>query len=251
MKAFKKGNKMSKEDNLVSLSGAPIFRYSDGENEWESPKGEECIVEISDHIEHYIGQIDMVFHELISDTVHIDIHHVKPTIERPVHTLITSGMSDLKMKVPSEVGSTPFMELRVTLPASWEINETSFQNENWYWPIRQLKILARLPHKYNTWLAWGHTIPNGDPAESFSDNTKLSGVIILPPINAPSDFSSLEISKDKTIEFYSVVPLYNEEMNLKLNQGAEVLLDNFDKYKINDLISINRRNVAKKRFGLF
>ncbi len=26
---------MSKNDNLVSMSGAPIFRYTDGEREWE------------------------------------------------------------------------------------------------------------------------------------------------------------------------------------------------------------------------
>ena len=242
---------MSKEDNLVSLSGAPIFRYTDGEKEWQAPHGEECIEEISAHIERYIGQVDMVFHEMVSDTVHIDIHHVKPTKERPVHTLITSGMSDLKMKLPEGVSSTPYMELMVTLPASWEITEASFQNEDWYWPIRQMKILARFPHKLSTWLAWGHTIPNGDPAEPFSNNTKLSGVIILPPISTPNDFQSLEINKDKVIEFYSVIPLYNEEINLKLSQGTEPLLDKFDKYGINDLIIPDRRNAAKKRFGLF
>ena len=69
-----------------SESGAPIFTYSDGEKEWQSPHGEECIEEISNHITAHIGEIDMVYHEVISDTVHIDIHHVKPTLERPFHT---------------------------------------------------------------------------------------------------------------------------------------------------------------------
>lgn len=242
---------MSKDENIVSMSGQPIFRYTDGEKEWEAPHGEECIEEISDHIENYIGEVSMVFHELISDTVHIDVHHVKPTKERPFHILVTSGMSDLKMNVPADVNSAHYMELMVTLPEDWKIDEESFKDEKWYWPIRQLKFLARFPHKFETWLAWGHTIPNGDPAESFSDNTKLSGSIILPSVNVPKEFGSLEINKDKIIEFYSIVPLYDEEMKLKLNKGSDLLLDKFDQYGISDLITIDRKNVAKKRFGIF
>lgn len=242
---------MSKEDKLVSMSGAPIFRYTDGEKEWEAPHGEECIEEISDHIEACIGEVSMVFHELISDTVHIDVHHVKPTKERPFHTLITSGMSDLAMNVPKEVDSTRYMELMVTLPENWKIDEESFKDEIWYWPIRQLKYLARFPHKYETWLGWGHTIPNGDPAENFADNTDLSGVIILPSINVTNEFFELKIDENKIIEFFSIVPLYNEEMNLKLAKGTDLLLEKFDKNSVSDVINISRKNVAKKRFGIF
>lgn len=242
---------MSKDENIVSMSGAPIFRYTDGEKEWETPNGEECIEEISDHIERHIGEVSMVFHELISDTVHIDVHHVKPTKEKPFHTLVTSGMSDLQMSVPADVNSTRYMELMITLPDTWKIDAESFKNEKWYWPIRQLKFLARFPHKFETWLAWGHTIPNGDPAEPFAENTKLSGSIILPPINIPEEFRSLEINKDKVIEFFSIVPLYDEEMNLKLHKGTDSLLDKLDKYGIGDLIITYRKNVAEKRLGIF
>lgn len=242
---------MSKGENIVSMSGAPIFRYTDGEKEWEMPNGEECIEEISDHIERYIGEVSMVFHELISDTVHIDVHHVKPTTDRPFHTLVTSGMSDLKMNIPADVDSTRYMELMVTLPEYWKIDDESFKDEKWYWPVRQLKFLARFPHKFETWLASGHTVPNGDPAEPFADNTMLSGAIILPSANVPEGFSCVEIDRDKVIEFFSIVPLYNEEMNLKLNKGSDSLLDKFDRHGISDIIITDRRNVAKKRFGIF
>ena len=47
------------------------------------------------------------------------------------------------------------------------------------------------------------------------------------------------------IEFYSIVPLYDEEMKLKLNKGSNLLLDKFDQYGISDLIMIDRKNVAK------
>ena len=242
---------MANEDNVVSMSGAPIFRYTDGEKEWEAPHGEECIEEISGHIEAHIGEVSMVFHELVSDTVHIDVHHVRPTKERPYHTLITSGMSDLAMNVPEQVSSTRYMELMVTLPKTWQIDQESFKDEAWYWPVRQLKYLARFPHKHDTWLGWGHTIPNGDPAEPYAENTQLSGIIILPSVNVPPEFAELKINEGKTIEFYSIVPLYDEEMNLKLAKGSDLLLDKFDDNDIPEIININRKNVAKKRFGFF
>lgn len=242
---------MNQNENILSKSGVPIVRYTDGGKERESAHGDECIEEISNHIKRHIGQVDLVFHELISDTVHLDVHHVKPTTERPFHTLVTSGMSDLPMSVPEDVNATKFMELMVTLPEYWQINNESFKDEKWYWPIRQLKFLARFPHKYQTWLGWGHTLPNGDPPKEFAENTLLSGVIILPSVNVPENFNSLTINEHKTIEFFSVVPLYAEEMNLKLNEGSDALLEKFDRFGISDIIITNRKNVAKKKFGIF
>ncbi len=242
---------MSSEENVVSMSGAPIFRYTDGEKEWEAPYGEECLEEISDHIEKYIGIVDVVFHELLSDTVHIDVHHVKPTDERPFHTLITSGMSDLPMKVPEGYDVNPHMELMITLPSEWEISDEAFQNEYWYWPIRQLKFLARFPHKFDSWFGWGHTIPNGDPAEPFAENTKFTGIMLAPSPNVPEEFIELKIDAKKEIHFFSLIPLYEEEMNLKLRKGSDELLEKFDKYNINDIVELNRKNVGKKLFGLF
>lgn len=242
---------MSSEDNLVSMSGAPVFRYTDGEKEWESPHGEESIEEITAHIEKHIGQVDSVFHELISDTVHIDIHHVKPTKSRPFHTLVTSGMSDLPMAVPEGYDISPYMELMITLPADWKISDEAFKDENWYWPIRELKFLARFPHKYDSWFGWGHTLPNRDPAEPFSDNAKFTGVMLAPSINVPEDFVNLKINDEKEIYFFSLIPLYEEEMNLKLKKGADEIFNRFDKYYISDIVDLNRKNVAKKLFGLF
>jgi hypothetical protein len=40
-------------------------------------------------------------------------------------------------------------------------------------------------------------------------------------------------------------------MNLKLNKGAEKLYDLFDHHEVSELLDVNRKNVAKKRFGLF
>ena len=55
----------------------------------------------------------------------------------------------------------------------------------------------------------------------------------------------------KTIAFMTLMPLYPEEMDLKLKKGAEALLDRFDAKNIQDVIEPGRSNVARKRFGLF
>jgi hypothetical protein len=234
----------------LTPTGAPIYRYSDGEKAWESAQGEDSLEAISDHIEAHIGKIELVFHEIMSDTVHIDVLHVKPTADRPFHRLITSGMSDLPMQVPAEVSASPYAELILTLPADWPVSEAAFKDECHYWPVDLLKYLARFPHKYDSWLAWGHTMPNGDPAEPYADNTQLNGIMLLSSVYTPEAFDTLTISPEKIITFLSPVLLYPEEMDLKLVQGTDALLDHFSKFGITDCLDLNRRNVAKKRFGI-
>lgn len=243
---------MSKDDDdkLVSMSGQPIWRHEGPEKEWEPPQGEMCLEEISDHIEKHVGEVAMVFHEIMSDTVHIDVHHVAPGEDRPFHTLVTSGMSDLPMTTPDpEVPR--YLELVINLPPDWKMTQEDWQDEAWYWPIRQLKYLARFPHKLDTFLGWGHTIPNGDPAEPYADNTELNCIIILPQLSHPDEFDQLVIDDDKTIHFMGIVPLYQEETDLKLRKGTEALLEKLEKHGVTDVLDIARVNTAKKRFGLF
>lgn len=236
------------ESKIVSMAGQPIYIH-DEPTEWQAAQGKECIQEIFDHIEAHLGKIETVFHEIVSDTVHIDVHWVKPNDQFPFIRLITSGMSDLPMATPEGAGAPRYVELMISLPPDWKISEESFKDESWYWPVRLLKQLARLPHKYNTWLGFGHTIPNGDPPEPYAPNTSLCGSIVLPSVSVPDGFNTLSINADKEICFYSVVPLYEEEMNLKLRKGTDELLSLFGKKNINDIVNIKRINVTKKRFG--
>ncbi len=235
---------------VVSLSGQPIYHH-DEPAPFAPPQGEEFIEEISEHIERHLGAISTVFHEVISDTVHIDVHIVPPNQDFAGVRLITSGMSDLPMAVPEGLEGLRFAELMLTLPADWKLDQESFEDETWYWPVRLLKTLARLPHKHDTWLGFGHTVPNGDPEEPYAPGVPFTGAIILPPVTTPPEFSHLSIPDAKDIQFYSVVPLYPEEMALKLRKGSDELLDRFDRHGVNDAISLSRKNVAKKRIWPF
>ncbi|WP_017913881.1 suppressor of fused domain protein [Xanthomonas sp. SHU 166] len=241
---------MSNEDTQISPGGSPILHHRE-EKPFALASGESCLAQIGAHIERHLGSVAGVLHEIISDTVHLDVHVVPATDEVPYLRLVTSGMSDLPMAVPEGVGAPRFMELMLTLPPDWPITQDDFQDERHYWPLRLLKTLARLPHKYDTWLGFGHTVPNGHPAEPYAPGIGFDGAIVLPPVSTPEAFGELVVDADKTIVFMTLVPLYPEEMALKLKKGAEALMDRFDAKGLQDVIDPARPNVARKRFGLF
>ena len=74
----------TKSAEVVSLSGSPIYRHGQPSG-WEAPAGEEFLEDISAHIEAHLGLVKSVFHEIISDAVHIDVHFIRPTAVYPVH----------------------------------------------------------------------------------------------------------------------------------------------------------------------
>ncbi len=214
---------------------------------------EENIEAISDHIENWIGPVDGVFHELISDLVHIDIHLVKPTEDQPFWTLVTSGMSDRPMSVPEGAEEYAYAELAICLPDDWPLKEPELDEEENYWPLRLLKALARLPHEYDTWLGPGHTIPNGgDEDVPYADNTEFCCALILPPLSLlPEDFHELQLD-DRVINFYTVWPMYAEEVQFKLSNSLDDLLDRFEKAGVTELIDLDRPNACpRKRWKLW
>lgn len=199
---------------------------------------------ITQHINKYLGQVNLVFHEATMEPVHVDIHVVGPTGKFPFVRLITSGMSDLAMTVPDDISGHRYAELMITLPGDWQLDTRSFKNEIWYWPIRLLRGLALFTHQYKTWLGYGHSFENENPPISYATNTELCGALIITPISVPKEFHILR-SGLKEIAFFAVIPLYAEEMILKQTLGLEELLKRFDNENIIDIVNTRRKNVAE------
>ncbi|WP_138495282.1 suppressor of fused domain protein [Paenibacillus pinistramenti] len=240
--------------NEFSESGQPIYRHTERTREFEfAVENEAALTAISKHVEQHIGPIDYVLHEIISDLIHLDILVVNPSKERNYYTFVTCGMSNLPMTVPEGAEDYKFAELMICLPADWKVSQESFDIEENYWPIRWLKTLARLPHEYETWLYWGHTVPNGDPAQPFAANTSFSGMILSFPtvVEEVNSFFTLRLADDRDVHFLGLIPLYKEEMDLKLKSGAEVLFEKLEKAGVNEIVNIKRKNTAKKGFLFF
>ncbi|WCZ36109.1 suppressor of fused domain protein [Corynebacterium heidelbergense] len=156
-----------------------------------------------------------VWHKLPSELIHVDVYMAAATPERPFGTLITSGMSDMPMTLPDTVDeqvrfSDERAELVMRLPSSWPLDQDALEDPVNYWPIQWMKTLAQLPHAYSTWLGNGHSIPNGQPADTYP-GTNFDGVVLGAPVDLPVEFGSYEVD-GTPVSLYGLFPAYEEEM---------------------------------------
>ncbi len=185
---------------------------------------EEEMEAVEGHIQQYFGEIENVFHELVSPDIHVDICIVPPSQERDYYTLVTMGMGAHRMNVPEELVEYKLerAELLIALPANWKLDQESMKDEQWYWPVRLLKSLARLPINCDSWLGHGHTVENREP---FADNTKLCTAILIGPQDTEDGSEVCILPGGEEVNFYQVISLYEDELDYKLEHDADALLD--------------------------
>ena len=184
---------------------------------------EEEMEAVEGHIQQYFGKFENVFHELSSPDIHVDICVVPPSKERDYYTLVTMGMGAHRMKVPEELAEYKLerAELAIALPGNWKLKREDLKNERWYWPIRLLKTLARLPIASDTWLGFGHTMDN---EEDFAKDTKLCAAILTGPQDTEDGSEVCILPSGEEVNFYQVIPLYRDELEYKLAHDADALL---------------------------
>lgn len=209
---------------------------------------QEEIEEIESFIETHFGHFSNVFHELVSPDIHVDIAIIEPTADHNYYTLVTMGMGAHQMDLPEDLKGevAARAELLVCLPVSWDITNN---DEKWYWPLRWLKILARLPGEEETWLGFGHTIPNGEP---FAENTELTSVVLTQPVSFLDQEKPIEeivctLPNGEQVAFYQMIPIYDEELTFKMENNTESLLARMvEKDALDQALTVNvhRQNVC-------
>jgi hypothetical protein len=225
-----------------SKGGSRIYRH-DTSAPVEVVAGDERLVNaVSDHVERHFGEVDRVLHEIASTYVRVDLHVVMPTKDRPVTTVVTSGMSERPM--PGGV----YAELMLVLPPTWPTyGDPAFETDEGYWPYRLLKTLARLPHEFQTRLWLGDTVPNGHPATPYARNTELRCALIAPMVMREHDGAEVFEYDGREIHLFSVWPLHADEMRVKLDQGLDQLHDLLDEARIIELLDADRPSVVPRR----
>ncbi|MFN0098537.1 MAG: suppressor of fused domain protein [Gemmatimonadaceae bacterium] len=218
-----------------------------------NPGDPDIIESVDAHITRQVAPVDLVFHEIISPDLHIDVHWVKPARDRPFHTLVTSGMSERPMFTPAEAADFRFAELAILLDPKWPIDHARFSDENVYWPIRLLKTVARFPFEAETWVGMGHSVAAANPPEPLAPATQLSCAILLPPLSLGEGFMHMPRKDGGTTYFWNVLPLYTDELALKLEKGSDALMDALDAVGVDDVVRQERpRATGRKKFlGLF
>ena len=197
------------------LEGTPAPEMYD-EGQWDS---------VEKHIAEHFGDFPNVYHELVSPDIHVDICLIPPRRDHDYYTLVTMGMGAHEMDIPEGAGDTRRRaEVLINLPRDWKLDETSLQDSRWYWPIRMLKDVARLPVSTGCWLGWGHTV-GMDDGERYDESTSLCGCILLSPGVFGEDSYICELPDGDCVEFFQIIPLYAEELRYKIENDADALLD--------------------------
>jgi hypothetical protein len=236
------------EEKKVTASGDPVWRH-DRTKPFEQVEGDaESIRAIGEHLARFLGEPETVWHEIVSDLVHLDVHVFPPRPGRSFLVLATSGMSDRAMAVPEGSEAARHAEVLVCLPPDWPLDLKSFRDERNYWPVRMLKRIGRYPHEYDTWLGRGHTIEDGQPPAPFAPGVPFTSVLIELPVSFPEEFRTVDVNPGKRVAFYALVPLHPDELRLKLTKGLEALEDLFDAHEVGPVIDPRRPSVARRKW---
>lgn len=241
------------EHQTVVLQGeAPAFSAG------EMPYNEE----IREHFKKVFGVKDSseydVFHETLSDAPYPDVYLLKATEERPFQVLFTAGMSALPMTMPEgapedhrKAGERA--ELYCILPADRRLdnNMTDEEKEQYSWIISAVKTAARYPHMCGTRLLHGHTLQFGEKAETFSQCTRLCAAVFYRLDHTDfggkygDDLMGFTAADGTYINLLCFVPIYEEEMNFKLENGAGDLYERLFGERIDDIRQLAIENDRK------
>jgi hypothetical protein len=246
--------------NFKSPGGSTYLQGNSTTSDQRLPAQLEHYELLESHLQIALGVKPMVFHEIISDVVTIDVLIFPPSGDRVEWILVTAGMSALPMTLPEGVSSENFAraELVISLPPAWgaDLNTSLSNNETvtaevLYWPLRELKALARYPHVSGTYFASGHTVPSLNESP-YHESTGFDGCLLSHSLHLPEETVVLDLPSGERLSLLGVMFLYPEEVECKLQNGLTQLLRLLDKVGVSEYVDATRKSAVRKKrfFGL-
>ena len=235
---------------VVIMTSAQNTKTMQEENNETVPQyyyTEKEIEKVTAYIEQQYGKSELVAHEMVSPDIHCDIVIVPPTDELPFYKLVTMGAGAYKMKLPNELKSEVCdrAEYVIFLPKDWNIK--SDKEEDW-WPIRMLKTIARLSVNSDDWLCYSHTVNLTEDGSPIAGNTKFNSCVLIESRGKDNQYvKPLKLGLfAKKVAFYQLYPLYQEELEYKLEHSFDELMEKIDDEELSDfVINIHRKNFCK------
>lgn len=197
-----------------------FFRKKDKNNNKMYLYTEEELERYQQFVKEQFGDYKEVLHEIVSDRIHLDIIVVPPTKEDNYYKLITMGMGAYKMNVPKQLKKYKLerTELVICLPSNWDIKSNKEED---YWPIKQLKALARVPVNNNDFICEGHTISSDEFNTPYAKNTKFCSMLLISMLDKNKQFIEMKLNDKEKINFYQLFPIYKEELMYIWQNGCQ------------------------------
>lgn len=233
----------------ISPGGSKIYRYGAEPDYTEIPEESgKYAQEVTARFEKlFPGRQSGVLREVVSEYVQLDVHILRPTAEQNFFVVYTTGMSDRPMTIPQDIPakdreSLELAELYMMLPGDWKLEEGAPPTQEVYWPILLMRFLARFPHEYKSWLASGHTVPNGPDYDPYDASTALGGAVLVG--GGEGELGHLTAKDGRRINLLCVMPAYKEEVEYKLKYGMEALDKLFQAHEVSPVLDIHRPNLC-------
>ena len=190
-----------------------------------SEKDEDEVVEC---IKEDYGDFQNVLHEVVSTDIHLDVALIPPQEDRDYYTLCTIGAGAYRMEIERDIRIEHHLsehsEYIMYLPSDWKLDEESMNDEANYWPIRLLKNTARLPLLTDSWFTIGHTTGTEEGMPYSEEYPYNSAILTYPAPFVATRENKCNLSSGKTILFYHILPITQEELEFKNENGTEALL---------------------------
>lgn len=195
--------------------------------------------ELERHLEKYAGPIALRWENLLV---------VRACEGRACHIVVSTDLSDAPMK--GAKSDWHFAEVCVLLPPDWPLDPEIWESDlDFGWPMREVQRIVATVREEETWLGFGHTFPNGQPPEPFAPGTGQCASFLLPPVEMPEKFTRLRLSDGEILNFWAIVPIYADELALKVNQKASMLVEKLTVKLVSDIIAPTRPGVFAKTKG--
>ena len=139
---------------------------------------------IKAHVERHVGKVAQVFEMTGDDGGTLSLLHVQT--RRPAHhqVIVTSGISNTPMPVPSDMEDFERAELLLALPRDWPVSDGIWRDGDLSWPLRWLEYVGRLPLQFDTWIGWATRFPTAAPRRRSP--TRVCGGLSCPALLAGS-----------------------------------------------------------------
>jgi hypothetical protein len=192
--------------------------------------------EVAQYFQDTCGDVDpRSIVEIVTTGFPVAIRAIPPAGNRTHLTLFTTGLSSKRMNVPPEWSAFAFAELFIELPGDWKYDSPEAQ---WQWPVEWLRRIAQYPHDNNTSLGGPVTIiANDDPPQPLGPHTEFTSLLLM----AQKSFCRTD---GETVELYRVTPIYTDERELELREGAPALIQAFDRHDVPFVVDLGRPSVA-------
>jgi hypothetical protein len=183
------------------------------------------------HYKRFFGPIDSVNHSTDAKPIHVDIYQFAPSDDRDYWVLVTGGMSDLRMPLPTDPPPyvTGYSEILM------------YVREPQGWMMSVMKGLAEMPFDDDTFVHWFHTVPNGKPMTA--EPSELTSFLFLPPYFEEREVGEFDAGGNK-VQLLMLVPITERERQYAIEHGVEALEDRLTEAKVEPVVDEKRASVV-------